>query len=251
MADSVADLLKTFDASAGPLRASYAQQAAQGPTGIFANVDPVMLGLAQGFLSPTKTGGFGESIGTALAGAQGPLEAMRKRQLSAQEKMMELDLARAKLAMEAPYWARRGMQDGSLSASQNRLYLEGKIAMIENALGDPKALEKLGFRDNEEAEAALSRFQQEYLNYGSPIIKAPAKDDKTAKSGDGEKPTEKPTEEKKVEKSPAPSGGSFIGALTGQNRKPPKEFPNAILAPDGEFYMPDPNRPGKYLKVQQ
>jgi len=144
MADSVADLLKTYDASAAPLRASYAQQAAQGPTGIFANVDPVMLGLAQGFLSPTKTGGFGESIGTALAGAQGPLEAMRKRQLSAQEKMMELDLARAKLAMEAPYYQARAAHLGSGgtgdSLSSRSVTLNRTWAIL-NSVSDPADLE--------------------------------------------------------------------------------------------------------------
>ena len=66
--------LSEYDNSIAPLKAAYQQQAAQGPTGIFANVDPVMLGLAQGFLSPTKSGGFGESIGLGLAGAQAPSE---------------------------------------------------------------------------------------------------------------------------------------------------------------------------------
>lgn len=138
------DYLKFFDERSAPLRAAYAQQAAQGPTGIFANVDPVMLGLAQGFLSPTKTGGFGESIGTALAGAQGPLEAMRKRQLSAQEKMLELDLARAKLAMEGPYYQARaaylgsGKTGDSLSSRSDTL---NRTWTILNSVSDPADLE--------------------------------------------------------------------------------------------------------------
>jgi hypothetical protein len=32
---------------------------------------------------------------------------------------------------------------------------------------------------------------------------------------------------------------------------PPAAYPNAKKAPDGNFYMPDPARPGKYLKVVQ
>jgi hypothetical protein len=33
--------------------------------------------------------------------------------------------------------------------------------------------------------------------------------------------------------------------------QPPAAYPNAKQAPDGNFYMPDPARPGKYLKVVQ
>lgn len=160
--------------------------AAQKPQGIFGNVDPTMLGLARGFLSPTKTGGFGESIGLGLAGAEGPLSAMKKQQLDAQNKIQELQLARAKMAMEAPYWERRGLTgtDGTLSAAQNRLYLEGKINMIENAMGDPEALARLGYNSDEEANAALSEFQKAYLGYGST----------PSKSSKGETKTEKPVE---------------------------------------------------------
>ena len=98
------------------------------PSGIFSNVDPVMLGLAQGFLSPTKTGGFGESMGLGLAGAQAPLEALRKRQMDAQEKIMNARLAIAKLDMEAPYYQARadyygvgGPRSGASGDRENRL----------------------------------------------------------------------------------------------------------------------------------
>jgi len=72
------------------------------PTSPLSNVDPVMLSLAQGLLSPTKTGGFGESLGIAANAIQAPLSAMQKQKLDAQGKIDELQLARAKLAMEAP-----------------------------------------------------------------------------------------------------------------------------------------------------
>lgn len=148
MADSFADYLKTYDTSVAPLRASYQQQASQGPTGIFANVDPVMLGLAQGFLAPTRTGSFGESLGTALAGAQAPLEAMRQRQLSAQEKLANLDLARAKLAAEGPYLQARiahlqrmgtGGGSSSSAAIHYRNIVEGLKADLLTET-DPKIL---------------------------------------------------------------------------------------------------------------
>jgi hypothetical protein len=191
MADSTFDFLKNYDTSIAPLKAAYQQQAAQGPTGMFANVDPVMLGLAQGFLSPTRSGGFGESLGLGLAGAQAPLEAIRKRQLTAQEKLAELEATRAKMAMEAPYrealaeYYRSGGSrggDGGLSASQNRLYIEGKIAKIENALGDPKALKDLGFANEEQAQAALAKLNRDYLNYGGQITPADQGEAPAAKS---------------------------------------------------------------------
>jgi hypothetical protein len=46
--------------------------------------DPQMLALAEGFLKPTQTGSFGESLGYAVAGARqaGELEAKRNRELA-------------------------------------------------------------------------------------------------------------------------------------------------------------------------
>lgn len=239
MAGTIEELLKNYDASIAPLRAAYQQQAAQGPTGMFANVDPVMLGLAQGFLSPTRTGGFGESIGAGLAGAQAPLEAIRKRQLTAQEKLAELEATRAKMAMELPYrealaeYYRSGGSrggDGGLSASQNRLYLEGKISKIENALGDPQALKDLGFANEDQAKATLAKLNRDYLNYGGQITPADAGEAPAAKSNYS-------SEEPKKEVAPS-------------KKAPPKEHPDAKLAPDGNYYIPDPDRPGKYLRVE-
>lgn len=52
--------------------------------------DPEMLALAQGFLSPTKTGGFGESLGYAAKGLG---------EAQAQQEKEERDIAQAQLAM--------------------------------------------------------------------------------------------------------------------------------------------------------
>jgi hypothetical protein len=38
---------------------------------------------------------------------------------------------------------------------------------------------------------------------------------------------------------------------TASASQPPAAYPNAKQAPDGNFYLPDPQRPGKYLKVVQ
>ena len=78
------------------------------PQGIFANVDPTMLSLAQGLLAPTKTGGFGESISNAAGAVAGPLAAMKQAQLTNLEKIATIKNAQARLAMEAPYYQSRG-----------------------------------------------------------------------------------------------------------------------------------------------
>jgi hypothetical protein len=106
MADYTPELKNAMSAI-DQMIAQQQSMASQKPSGIFGNVDPAMLGLAQGFLSPTRTGSFGESVGAGLRGAEGPLSAMKKQQFDAQNKIMELQLAKAKLAMEAPYWQSR------------------------------------------------------------------------------------------------------------------------------------------------
>lgn len=118
MADDYGKMLKE---DLGALK-QYLQQQQQivdtsRPTGIFANVDPVMLGVAKGFLSPTRTGGFGESIGLGLAGAEAPLEAMRKRQMDAQEKIINARLAAAKLENDAIYYSGRRAGAGPSESS--------------------------------------------------------------------------------------------------------------------------------------
>lgn len=40
-------------------------------------------------------------------------------------------------------------------------------------------------------------------------------------------------------------------AATGTSPVPPAEYPNARQAADGNWYVPDPERPGKYLRVDQ
>ena len=54
--------------------------------------DPTMLAMAQGFLAPTKTGSFGESLGSAVSGLRAAQE---------EEAKFEQDLAQQRLALEA------------------------------------------------------------------------------------------------------------------------------------------------------
>ncbi|NCX23109.1 MAG: hypothetical protein EBX17_08005, partial [Betaproteobacteria bacterium] len=61
-------------------------------------VDPSMLALAQGFLAPTRTGSFGESLGTAVGAYQ---QAQAKEEdRAAQLAKMRLELANAAVREE-------------------------------------------------------------------------------------------------------------------------------------------------------
>ena len=243
----MADYGAEYSDAMGALKQMIAQQqlaAQQKPTGIFGNVDPVMLGLARGFLSPTRTGGFGESIGTALAGAEGPLAALKKQQFDAQNKIQELQLARAKLAMEAPYYSARAQHyldlgaGGEDSTNVRRNLLKSQIESLANAKPGVTLNPSTGkvFANDQEIEDFGASLTSEFLSLEAKgqKSKTPPKDDKSAKSNyssdDGEKPAEKPVDKK-------------------SSPKPPAEFPNAQIGKDGKYYIPDPKRPGKFLRV--
>lgn len=68
--------------------------------GFLSGADPVMLSLAAGLLSPTKTGGFGESVASGLSAAAGPLSDIRKQEEARLDKLGALSSAEAKLAMD-------------------------------------------------------------------------------------------------------------------------------------------------------
>jgi hypothetical protein len=76
------------------------QQPAPQQGGFLSGADPVMLSLAAGLLSPTKTGGFGESVAAGLSAASGPLSEIRKQEAARADKMSALQSAQAKLAMD-------------------------------------------------------------------------------------------------------------------------------------------------------
>jgi len=103
--DYFGDAMKSNDQMIGALSQANANYK---PQGIFANVDPMMLNLAQGLLAPTKTGGLGESISNATGAVAGPLAAMKQAQMTNLEKIATLKNAQARLAMEAPLFQARG-----------------------------------------------------------------------------------------------------------------------------------------------
>lgn len=241
--------LQQYDRDLAPLLESYRAQAAQKPQGIFANVDPVMLGLAQGFLSPTKTGGFGESIGLGLAGAQGPLESMRKRQMDAQNKILELQAARAKMAMEAPYLQARadylasGGSRGPSSDRENRLLystLNTDVQKLEWDDTDPPVnpITLQPFGSEQELNQFKNMVRQKLYSTGLSEEDMPKPKKGAAKSNysseDGKSETKK----------------DAASTSSSAKNAPPKDYPDAKQGVDGAWYVPDPNRPGKYLKVQ-
>jgi hypothetical protein len=90
---------------------SALQQPAPQQGGFLANADPVMLSLAAGLLSPTKTGGFGESIAQGISSASGPLSDIRRQEAARADKLSALQSAQAKLAMDL-YEIKTGKRSG-------------------------------------------------------------------------------------------------------------------------------------------
>ena len=98
--------------------------------GVLNQIDPTWLALAQGFLAPTKTGGFGESLSNAAGQLQGPLAKMREQQMSAQDKINNLRQLQMKMQLDW-YKAQKGGEDDATS-----LYRDLRNEqMIENLYG--------------------------------------------------------------------------------------------------------------------
>jgi hypothetical protein len=108
-------------------------------------VDPMaMLALAQGFLSPTRTGSFGESVGYAAGAAMGPLSKARQADQDRIDKIAKLRETQVKLALEQQRIndlntraAAGGSTDPILDYSRAMAGLEREASMI----GDPNALD--------------------------------------------------------------------------------------------------------------
>lgn len=90
------------------------QQQTKPQGGVLNQIDPTWLALAQGFLAPTKTGGFGESLSNAAGQLQGPLAQMKQQQMSAQDKIDKIKETQARLALDY-YKAQNRGDDDALS----------------------------------------------------------------------------------------------------------------------------------------
>jgi len=166
---------KQYDDLLGQSIAANQARLSAAPTSPLSNVDPVMLSLAQGLLSPTKTGGFGESLGIAANAIQAPLSAMQKQKLDAQGKIDELQLARAKLAMEAPYYAARAEHYGNMgdgtganSLSQQRLITEGLLKELGGDFDSEQDNPITGqpYADEAEYKTLKRQLRQKYFALG-------------------------------------------------------------------------------------
>lgn len=194
--------------------AALQQQGAPRGGGILSNADPVMLSLAAGLLSPTKTGGFGESLGLGLQAAQGPLSEIRQQETARADKLGALQNAQAKLAMdlfEIQTGGRRGYkpEDPSLLATRWQNLKTSAMQEMDNL--DP---------NDPNYEANRDKLTKR-INYLDGLI--------DSVSGLSEKEPAK-AEAKKD--------------------SPPEGYPDAKKGFDGGWYVPDPARPGKFLKVE-
>lgn len=219
---------KQYDDLLGQAIADNQARLSAAPTSPLSNVDPVMLSLAQGLLSPTKTGGFGESIGLAANAIQAPLAAMQKQKLDAQGKIDELQLARAKLAMEAPYQEARaayyqsgGPRGAGMSIGQQRILIDSQLKDLEDNKYFPENLELTPEEWQEKYTGLLIRKQR--------LGEAEATGDVTPTALKA-KPAETETKSE-----PEPDADA-----------PPAEYPDAKKAPDGKFYV---KRDGQYFRV--
>jgi hypothetical protein len=234
---------KQYDDLLGQAIADNQARLSAAPTSPLSNVDPVMLSLAQGLLSPTKTGGFGESLGIAANAIQAPLAAMQKQKLDAQGKIDELQLARAKLAMEAPLNAARAANYGSSgkeSIAQQRIITTQLLEMIGTdfypdtinpATGQP-------FADEAEWKGLRNILGRQLYDLGIPNSNA------ASNAAPNAAPKETPKSETDSDSSKdTPKDDSVPprpDARRGTNPETGKEG----------WFIPDPNRKGYYLEVQ-
>ena len=279
------DYKSYFNENMGALKQLLAQQeqiaGSSQPTGMFANVDPVMLGLASGLLAPTKTGGFGESLSSGLAGAQAPLEAMRKRQMDAQEKILQTRLAAARLATDMARAERYGAgtpsersdllaardydQAAMQAASEGDDVTAASYRATAKALRDRHAVKTSVGATAPASAASTDATKDTESHWYDPStwesFKGKPTEPTITSALIGEKPSgEKPSKAKSINEAlaegakgkaqaEAPAEAPAEAApetnfYTGD--KPPKQFPQAQKAPDGKWYVV---QDGKYRPV--
>jgi len=200
-------------------RINQLQQPAPQQGGILSGADPVMLSLAAGLLSPTKTGGFGESVAQGLSSAQGPLSDIRKQEAARADKLATLEQARAKLALDY-----MEMQNGGRGARGD----------------DPSLIAKR----NEDSAAALreeARFQKDPVFKANLLKRAEtyqkAADQILDKLGIAATPSEPVKTEQPAKDTKQDTGKTEAKLYTGDN--PPSQFPNARQGDDGYWYVQD------------
>lgn len=217
-------------------RINQLQQPAPQQGGILSGADPVMLSLAAGLLSPTKTGGFGESVAQGLSSAQGPLSDIRKQEAARADKLATLEQARAKLALDYMEMQQGGRgargDDPSLIAKRN----EDAASMLR---------EEARFERDPTRKANLLKRADTYQRAADQILEKIGVS--TTEPVQTEQPvkTEQPAKDTKQD-----TGKTTAKPYTGAT--PPSAYPDAQLAEDGYWYIKGPDgRRNVRIKVKE
>lgn len=214
------------------------------------DLDPLtMLAVAQGLLSPTRTGSFGESIGNAAGAAIGPLSKARSAEQDRMDKIARLRETQVKLALEqqrindlntraaAGYGG-----DPILDYSRAMAGLEREASMIgdPNAIDiDPSTPEGAAERQRrmEDRMAITNQMKQLRSRYFGG---AGAPQRKESGEGDGTEP-----------RRAAPQAQGSVGAARpGQSGLIPtdEELKNAKRGRDGKLYI---QRGNQFFRVEE
>lgn len=142
------------------------RQQTQTPPGVLNQIDPKWLALAQGFLAPTKTGGFGESLGNAAGQLQGPLSQMKQQQMSAMEKIAALKETQARLALA------KEKQDKDSNSDNDYINNEYKRAQALNTYGNMYDRLRSSYMDITGTKFISPEKETEFRQKSQPILDA-------------------------------------------------------------------------------
>jgi len=201
------------------------RQPAPSQGGFLSGADPVMLSLAAGLLSPTKTGGFGESIAAGLSAASGPLSDIRQQEAARADKIGALQSAQAKLAMdlyEIQTGGLRGrkMEDPSLISS--RWNEQAKDLMAEANMLDETNPQEAQEKAELVAQAKYLRdLAKRASGFGSKAESQGSKAEVKAEAETEEDQGAYPRPTTKEEYDALPSGTVYIHPNTGKQKVKP------------------------------
>lgn len=134
--------------------------------GVLNQIDPTWLALAQGFLAPTKTGGFGESLSNAAGQLQGPLAKMREQQMTAQDKINNLRQLQMKMQLDW-YKAQKGDND-----ENDYINNEYKRAQALNTYSNMYDRLKNNYMDITGTKFVSPEKEEEFKQKSKPILDA-------------------------------------------------------------------------------
>jgi hypothetical protein len=219
------------------------------------DLDPMtMLAVAQGLLSPTRTGSFGESIGNAAGAAIGPLSKARSAEQDRMDKIAKLRETQVKLALEKQRLddlnkrAAAGYdRDPSLVYGTSMTGLRGEL----EAYPDPDEL--IGLDQSTPEGKARADYLRTKRSEILSAMEAQRKRLMGGGAGDGTEPRgQRPAGQSAAPPAAGgPSGAPAAGATAakaGQAGLIPtdEEIANAKQAPNGKFYI---KRGNEYFEV--